>query len=88
MVREIFQAYNRLLSPGGTLSYYEYSLIRQLKTPFVNRRERRRLYRVGRVMGSYIRNYQVDRERIFINVPPAIVRHLCFHPRVILAGLT
>jgi len=88
MVREIFRAYNRLLSPGGTLSYYEYSLIRQLKTPFVNRRERRRLYRVGRVMGSYIRNYQVDRERIFINVPPAIVRHLCFHPRVILAGLT
>src|SRR5262249_28823931 len=61
-VRKIFQAYNRLLKPGGTLSYYEYVWIRQLKTPFVNRKERRRLYRLGKVVGSYIRNYQVRRE--------------------------
>ena len=48
-VRQIFQAYRRLLKPDGVLSYFEYVLIRQLKTPFVNRRERRRLYRVGRI---------------------------------------
>src|SRR5262249_31161501 len=46
-VREFSQVYNRLLKPGGTLSYFEYVLIRQLKTPFVNRTERRRLFRVG-----------------------------------------
>jgi len=78
LVREIFRAYTRLLKPGGMLSYYEYSLIRQIKTPFVNRRERRRLYRIGRVLGTFIRDYQIDRERILINVPPAVVRHLCF----------
>jgi phospholipid N-methyltransferase len=75
-VREIFQVYKRLLKPGGTLTYYEYVLIRQLKTPFVNRRERRRLYRVGRVVGEYVRDYQVRRQKVLINVPPAIVRHL------------
>jgi phospholipid N-methyltransferase len=79
-VREIFRVYNRLLKPGGTLSYFEYVLIRQLKTPFVNRRERRRLAGVGRVLRSYIRAYQVRRERVFMNVPPAIVRHLHLHP--------
>lgn len=79
-IREIFQAYNRLLKPGGTLTYYEYVLIRQLKTPFVNRRERRRLYRVGRVVGQYIRAHQVRRQRVFINVPPAVVRHLRLKP--------
>lgn len=79
-VRQIFQVYNRLLKPGGTLTYYEYVFIRQLKTPFANRRERRRLYRIGRVVGNYIRNYEVRRERIFINVPPATVRHLCLKP--------
>src|SRR5205807_2267725 len=79
-VREIFGTYNRLLKPGGTLTYYEYVLVRQLKTPFVNRRERRRLFRVGRVVGGYIRDYQVRRERIFINVPPATVRHLRLKP--------
>ena len=81
-VRAIFSAYDRLLRPGGTLTYYEYALVRQLKTPFVNRRERRRLFRVGRVVGGYIRNYQIRRERIFINVPPATVRHLRLKPRM------
>ena len=82
-VREIFQVYNRLLRPGGTLTYYEYVLIRSLKTPFVDRRERRRLFRVGRVVGRYIRNYQVRRQPVFANVPPAVVRHLRLKPVVV-----
>jgi phospholipid N-methyltransferase len=80
MVRRIFSTYARLLKPGGILTYYEYQFIRHLKSPFVNRRERRRLYRVGRIVGGYIRSYQIRRERIFINVPPAMVRHLRFKP--------
>lgn len=79
-IRGIFAAFDRLLKPGGMLSYYEYVLVRQLKTPFVDRRERRRLFRVGRVVGGFIRDYQIRRERIFINVPPATVRHLRFKP--------
>jgi phospholipid N-methyltransferase len=82
LVREIFASYTRLLKPGGVLTYYEYVLVRELKSPFVNRRERRRLFRVGRVVGHYIRDYQIRRERIFINVPPATVRHLRFKPAV------
>ena len=79
-VRGIFATFARLLKPGGTLSYYEYAWVRQLKSPFVNKRERRRLFRVGRLMRGYIRDYQVRREQIFINVPPATVRHLRFKP--------
>jgi len=79
-VREIFSAYARLLKPGGTLTYYEYAWVRQLKTPFVSKREQRRLFRVGRLMRGYIRDFQVRREQIFINVPPATVRHLRFKP--------
>jgi phospholipid N-methyltransferase len=79
-VREIYRVYSRLLKPGGTLTYYEYVWIRQLKSPFVDRRERRRLYRVGRVVSDYIRSYQVRRERVFMNLPPAVVRHLHLKP--------
>jgi phospholipid N-methyltransferase len=79
-VRSVFDAFTRLLRPGGTLSFFEYALVRQLKTPFVNRHERRRLFRVSRVVGRYIRKHQVRRERIFINVPPAIVRQLHLKP--------
>lgn len=86
-VREIYRVYDRLLKPGGTLTYYEYVFIRQLKTPFSDRRERRRLYRVGRVVGQYIRTYQVRRERVFMNMPPAVVRHLRLKPGALISGL-
>src|SRR6266699_1605829 len=79
-VRTIFRTFNRLLKPGGTLSYYEYAFVRQLKTPFVGREERRRLLKVGRVVDRYIRNYEIGRKRILINVPPATVRRLRFKP--------
>jgi phospholipid N-methyltransferase len=81
-VRMIFQAFKRLLKPGGILTYFEYSFVRILKVPFVGRTERRRLLRLGRVVGSYVKNFQVRRERIFINLPPATVRHLRFRPAV------
>jgi phosphatidylethanolamine/phosphatidyl-N-methylethanolamine N-methyltransferase len=80
LVREIFKAYSRLLKPGGVLSYFEYVLIRQLKTPFSGRTERRRLYRVGRVVGGYIHTFQVRRQQVLMNVPPAVVRHLHLKP--------
>jgi phospholipid N-methyltransferase len=79
-IRSIFATFTRLLKPGGTLAYFEYALIRQLKAPFVGRSERRRLFRVGRLVDQYIRDYQVRRERIFLNVPPAIVRQLQLKP--------
>jgi phospholipid N-methyltransferase len=79
-VREIFRAYARLLKPGGTLTYYEYVFVRQLKTPFSNRHERWRLRGVGHVVRGYIKSCQVKQQPIFINVPPAIVRHLCLKP--------
>jgi phosphatidylethanolamine/phosphatidyl-N-methylethanolamine N-methyltransferase len=80
LVRDIFKAYSRLIKSGGVLSYFEYVLIRHLKTPFSGRRERRRLYRVGRLVGQYIRAFQVRRQPVLINVPPAVVRHLHIKP--------
>lgn len=81
-IRRIFQTFHRLLKPTGSLSYYEYTFVRQLKVPFVKRQERRRLLKVGRVLKRYIRNYEFQRERILINVPPATVRHLRFGTKV------
>lgn len=79
-VRQIFQVYQRLLAPKGILSFYEYALIRTFKHPFAGRQERRRLYRVGRVVSSYVRAYQFKRQQVFANIPPATVRHLAFRP--------
>lgn len=79
-IRSIFATFTRLLRPGGTLTYFEYALVRQLKAPFVSRNERRRLFRVGRLVSKYIQEFQVRKERIILNVPPAIVRQLRLKP--------
>jgi phospholipid N-methyltransferase len=75
-VRQIFRVFQRLLAKGGRLTFFEYSFIRQLKTPFVGPRERRRLALVGRTVKSFVKDYQVARERVLANIPPALVRHL------------
>jgi phospholipid N-methyltransferase len=78
LVRDIFRAYRRLLRRGGVLSYFEYIAIRQLKTLFVARREQRRLHVLGRVFDRTLRAYQIREEAVYLNVPPAVARHLRF----------
>ena len=78
LVRDIFRAYRRLLKPEGVLSYFEYIAIRQLKAAFVNRREQRRLHVLGRVLDRSIRRYQIREQNVFLNMPPAVARHLRF----------
>ncbi len=79
-IRSIFASLERLVRPDGTLTYFEYALVRRLKAPFVSKSERRRLFRVGRLVSQYVQAYQVHRERVFMNVPPAIVRQLRLKP--------
>ena len=76
LIRTIFRAFDRLVKPGGNLSYFEYAWVRQLKTPFCGREEKRRLFRVGHVVDKYLRTHEVKRQQILRNVPPALVHHL------------
>jgi phosphatidylethanolamine/phosphatidyl-N-methylethanolamine N-methyltransferase len=78
LVREIFAAYRRLLKPAGTLSYFEYLAIRDLKRPFVSAREARHLHVLTRFLDRRIRRYQIREQWVMANVPPAVARHFCF----------
>ena len=75
-VKEVFRVFKRLIKPGGALSYFEYILVRHIQTPFVGRDTRRRLARIGRVVGHYIRKCEFRRQQVWLNVTPAYVRHL------------
>jgi phospholipid N-methyltransferase len=78
LVEDIFRSYQRLLTPGGTLSYFEYLAIRALKMPFVIPTERARLGSLTTYLEEKIRRYQVGEEAVYLNVPPAVARHFCF----------
>ena len=78
LVKEIFDAYRRLLRPRGVLSYFEYILIRQLKMLFVSGPERARLRQLSRLLEGKIHAHQIREQWVFPNVPPAVARHFRF----------
>ncbi len=78
LVREIMRAFKRLIKPAGVLSYFEYSILRQMKSQLWGRSERRRLAKVSRIMNKYIGESQVSQQHVLLNFPPALVHHLQF----------
>jgi phospholipid N-methyltransferase len=75
-VREIIRTLFDALKPGGVMAYFEYLLIREIKSLATGKEERRRLRRVGRITGSFLDRYEFKRESVFLNIPPALVHHL------------
>ncbi len=78
LVEDIYRSYERLLKPGGTLSYFEYVWIRAMKMPFVEAAQRDRLRALTTYLETKIRRHQIGEEIVFLNVPPAVARHLRF----------
>jgi phosphatidylethanolamine/phosphatidyl-N-methylethanolamine N-methyltransferase len=76
LVEQLVGKLSRLLAPGGTLSFFEYIAIRPLKASLSSRAERERLRGIGRVMGKFLADYEIRRDRVLVNVPPAWVHHV------------
>jgi phosphatidylethanolamine/phosphatidyl-N-methylethanolamine N-methyltransferase len=76
LVEQLVGKMSRLLAAGGTLSFFEYIAIRPLKASLSSRAERERLRGIGRVMGKFLADYEIRRDRVLVNVPPAWVHHV------------
>ncbi len=77
-VETILATLRRLLKPDGILSYFEYVALRRIKACVSRGPERERLLGVGRVMGAALKEFEIRRDCICFNVPPAWVHHLRF----------
>ena len=77
-VRDILQAYGKLLKPGGVLSFFQYILIRPAKMFVSAGPERTRLKGVGDAIDGVLGEREFAREWVWVNVPPAWVHHIRF----------
>lgn len=77
-VEAILATLQRLVKPGGVLSYFEYVALRRIKACVCRKDERERLQGVGRVTGEALRQFEIRRDCIVFNAPPAWVHHLRF----------
>jgi phospholipid N-methyltransferase len=77
-VRQIVGVLAQLAAAGGILSFFEYIAVRRLKGMLSGRVERARLRGIGRLLGDLLREREVRRDWISVNIPPAWVHHVRF----------
>lgn len=75
-VEQILRTFEKLLAPGGTLSFFEYIGVRPARALVSGRAERERLRGVGRALRQTLAGGEFHREWIWPNLPPAYVHHL------------
>ena len=76
LVEEIFNAYFKLLKPGGVLSYFEYMYVRPMRRLVSKREERNRLEALEEILSRHLTTHCIRRDWVFVNMPPAWVQHL------------
>ncbi len=74
-VSEILQTLLAHLKVGGTLSYFEYNLLYEIKFCFLNPREKQEALQVRRTVTNFINQHQVDSDQVWWNLPPARALH-------------
>lgn len=77
-VAKILEVLRGLLRPGGTLSFFEYIGIRWARSWLARRQERQRLRGITGVLSKTLSGYEIRRDWIWPNVPPAWVHHVRF----------
>jgi phospholipid N-methyltransferase len=77
-VEKILGIFQRLLGPGGILSFFEYIAIRRAKSLVSGPRGRVRLRGIGQVLERILQGREVRRDWVWPNVPPAWVHHVRF----------
>ncbi len=78
VVRSILTALREHLAPGGTLSFFEYIAVRTVRAAVSRRAVRNRLQGIGAAIDEIIGPYEIARDRVLKNVPPAWVHHVRF----------
>ena len=80
LVEQILATLVGLLSPGGTLSFFEYIAVRPARALVSGRAERARLRGVAEAMRAVLDPHEIRREAVWLNVPPAWVHHVRREP--------
>jgi len=75
-VEQILAVFERLLRPGGTLSFFQYIGIRAARAAASGRAERARLRGVGAALERVLALHEIRRDCVWTNLPPAWVHHV------------
>lgn len=75
-VENLLDALMRLLRPGGTLSFFEYIAIRNVRSIVSGQAEKVRLRGISQALGKLLKEHEIRRDWVWPNLPPAWVHHV------------
>jgi phospholipid N-methyltransferase len=76
LVESLLSSFERLLKPGGVISFFEYIAIRKAKAAVSSRKDRARLRGIADRIERFIAGREIRRDAVLLNVPPAWVHHV------------
>jgi phospholipid N-methyltransferase len=76
LVESLLGCFERLLKPGGVVSFFEYIAIRRAKAAVSGRHDRERLQGIARLIDGFISGREIRRDSVLLNMPPAWVHHV------------
>ncbi|MCP4174735.1 MAG: methyltransferase domain-containing protein [Fuerstiella sp.] len=76
LVDSIANTYFKLLKPDGVLSYFEYMYVRPIRKVVTRGDEKIRITRIDDTMQGHCDRHRIQRDTIWINIPPAWIQHL------------
>lgn len=76
LVDQLLTKMQKLLAPGGVLSFFEYVAIRRAKAAVSSRSDRERLRGIERILHGVLSKHEIRRDLVLANVPPAWVHHV------------
>lgn len=80
LVESFFNRFFELLAPEGTLSYFEYIALRQVRSKVSTSSERTRFKALNELIDPMLYQHRVRRDWVMLNGPPAWVQHLRHKP--------
>jgi phospholipid N-methyltransferase len=76
LVDSLLTKMQQLLAPNGVLSFFEYVAIRRAKSIVSPAKDRERLRGIEQILNKLLDNYELRRDLVVANVPPAWVHHI------------
>ena len=76
LVRNILDKYQELIKPGGMISYFEYMFLANIKRIVLSEKEKAESEGTLLNVTEFRNKFKVQRDRVWLNMPPAYVYHL------------
>jgi len=78
LVKEIWEHVRTLIVEGGVVAYFSYLGLAHIKKVLLSKEDKKEFKKSLRYLQQLCTDHSIGKRKVWANIPPAIVRYLCF----------